>query len=591
MRPLRGDIVAARQGLFRADHMASVAVVVVALLMVLPTLGARFLYDDTSIVRDNATLRGWGALVRVWALPYWPSAGPDTAGLYRPLHVSMLAALWNAGGGSPLPFHLFALALYSAIAWLVWRLVRRGVGSSAAAVAGALWFAAHPLHVEVVGSVANASEMLVVLFAVLLTSLLRGSPPGSVGRASWPRAIGAGGLCAAAMLSKESGLLVLPVAALTAWGWHGARGGPDTSSFLRSNARVWIAGVVALCLTIMARIVVLGAPAGRASMVAPGLDAMAGGERVLGMLALWPRIVGMLLWPSALSPYYGPTVFPERRAALAAAALLALLAAIALAMLLARRGDRRPLVALGWMLLTYLPASNLLVATGVIVADRVLFGATVGAALGLAWLVDRTTPRFRVAVLGACALLASRNLSQGLDYAVDWTSHRRLWTRLVETSPAEYRGYQLLGIDARERGDTARARPLLARAFAMEPRDRRVRFEYGQVLYMTGDYAAASSTLQPLLLDRAVRGEPTFVALYLDAVGRARGPAGVVEAGTPLLGTEASRVAALYVGSAHEGLGQFGAAESTYVQGLLARPGDSALVQRRSALQRRARGR
>jgi tetratricopeptide (TPR) repeat protein len=354
---------------------------------------------------------------------------------------------------------------------------------------------------------------------------------------------------------------------------------------------VWIAGGVALLVAIVARVLVLGAPAGRASMVAPGLDALSGVERVVVMLALWPRIVGMLLWPTALSPYYGPSVLPERRAALAALAAMALVALIVRAVRLARRGERRPLVALGWIVLTYLPASNLLVATGVIIADRVLLGATVGVALALAWLIDRAAPGWRTVVAVGCALLAARGLVHGVNYARDWTSHRRLWTRLVERSPAEYRGYQLLGIDARERGDTARARPLLARAFAMEPRDRRVRFEYGQVLYMTGDYAAATATLKPLLLDGAVRGEPTFVALYLDAVGRSRGPAGVIEAGSPLLRTEASAVAALYVGTAHEELGQYAVADSTYAVGLRARSDDAALLQRRAALQPRLRAR
>ena len=104
-----------------------------------------------------------------------------------------------------------------------------------------------------------------------------------------------------------------------------------------------------------------------------------------------------------------------------------------------------------------------------------------------------------------------------------------------QTSPTEYRGYQLLGIDAREHGDTARALPLLARAFAMEPRDRRVRFEYGQVLYSTARYADAVAVLAPLLRDGDVRREPAFVAMYLEAVGRSRGAEGVVAAGTPLL--------------------------------------------------------
>jgi hypothetical protein len=96
--------------------------------------------------------------------------------------------------------------------------------------------------------------------------------------------------------------------------------------------------------------------------------------------------------------------------------------------------------------------------------------------------IDWVSPRARPALLAACAAVIAHGAWMSLRYSAVWSSRRTLWERLVETSPMEYRGYQLLGIDAREHGDNARALPLLARAFSMEPRDRRVRFEYGTVL-------------------------------------------------------------------------------------------------------------
>jgi hypothetical protein len=52
--------------------VAAALVALVALGATLPflvTLRAPFLYDDTTIVRDNAWPRGWDALARVWAQP------------------------------------------------------------------------------------------------------------------------------------------------------------------------------------------------------------------------------------------------------------------------------------------------------------------------------------------------------------------------------------------------------------------------------------------------------------------------------------------------------------------------------------------
>ena len=76
------------------------AIALAAVLPLLPTLRAAFVYDDTTIIRDNPLLRGWDALVSVWSTPYWPTTGADVSGLYRPVHVAILALLWNVGGGA-----------------------------------------------------------------------------------------------------------------------------------------------------------------------------------------------------------------------------------------------------------------------------------------------------------------------------------------------------------------------------------------------------------------------------------------------------------------------------------------------------------
>ena len=561
-----------------------------AVVPLLPTLRAAFVYDDTTIVRDNEALRDWAALGRVWSEPYWPTSGVDLSGLYRPLHVGLLALVWNVGGGSPMAFHLYALLLYAIVGLAVWRLLRRAVGDGAASLA-ALWFAVHPLHVETVASVANSSELLVVGFTVALAWLI--AREASLARAAattareWAAALAAAALTAAAVLSKESGLLALPVAAITAWGWRAATEASSRQVMLRRLHRLWIACGVALAASLLARAAVLGAPVARVSIAAPGLDVLEPHERVVAMLSLWPRIARMLAWPGDLSPYYGPTILPGQRAALATLAVLSTIAIVVIAALLARRGDRRPLVALAWIALTYLPASNLLTATGQLLSDRTLFGATVGVALALGWALDRAPRRLRLALVLVSAIAVARGALESTRYAVAWSSHRTLWERLVEVSPTEYRGYQLLGIDARERGDTARALPLLARAFAMEPRDRRARFEYGQVLYATGRWPQAAQVLAPLLADGDVRGEARFVAMYLDAVGRSRGADAVVEEGTALLRSESAATAALFVGAAHEQRGRLLAADSAYRMGLRAQPTDSLLLERRASVERR----
>ncbi len=561
---------------------AALALIVLAVGPLLPTLRATFVYDDTTIIRDNVLLRGWGALVHVWSQPYWPGDGVDALGLYRPLHIALLATVWNMGAGSARWMHVYALLLAALVTLTLWWLLRRGAGA-AASLAAAAWFATHPLHVEAVASVANTSELVVVLCTIGIVWVLRRTLP-TPERATrdWTRAAMVGVLASSALMAKESGLLAVPLAALTVWGWR--RDTPPLAAFLTSNMRAWLAASVAVIAVLLARLVVLGAPVSHGSIAAQGIGTLSGGERVTAMLSLWPRIVEMLAWPSALSPYYGPTIFPAQRVGLALLSVMIAAALAGLCVVFARRGDRRPLVALAWIALTYLPASNLLAATGQILSDRTLFGATVGVSLGLAWIVDRLPAFGRKVALVLLALLIARGAVVGVTYAVAWTSHRTLWARLAEVSPNEHLSYKLRGMDARARGDNANAMVLLTRALAMAPSDRQIRFELGQAQYASQRFAAAVLTLEPLLRDADVRGEPAFVALYLDATGHAGGADAVVRAATPLLRGESARVAALFAGAAHDQLGRRAAADSAYTMGLRRAPGDSALTARLAAL-------
>ena len=550
--------------LVRAAVLVSLAVV-----PLLPTLRATFVYDDTTIIRDNLWLRGWGALVRVWEQPYWPSeGGVDALGLYRPLHIALLSTVWNAGGGSARWFHIYALALSALTVLAVWWLLGHATRVTAAFV-GAAWFATHPLHVEPVASVANTSELLVVLCTVAMIRVLAGSPPTPAAPLrDWRRATFIGLLAAAALLAKESGLLALPLAALTAWGWR--RGDTPATSlreFAQSNLRTWAAAVVGILCVVFARSVALGTPVAHASIAAQGLTGLSAPERIRTMMSLWPRIAEMIAWPVSLSPYYGPTSFPSDGAVPTVVSALVVLLLLAAAVAFARRGDRRPLVAAAWVVLTYFPASNLAAATGQILADRTLFGATVGVALALAWGLDRLPRVARTAAIVICAVVVARGVVVSTRYAVAWTSHRTLWTRMLESAPREHLAYKLLGIDARTHGDTTRALAMLGRAFAMAPADRQIRFEYGQVLYQTGRFAAAAATLAPLIREGDALAERDFVALYLDAVGRARGPRAVVEAATPLLHSQSASVAALYLGLANEQLNARAAADSAHAAG------------------------
>jgi hypothetical protein len=570
----------------RSWLLGMVALVLLAVGPLLPTLRATFVYDDTQIISGNTTIRGWSALAHVWGQPYWPNG--EAMGLYRPLHVALLSTIYNAGGGAPIWFHLHALGLAALTSVAVWWLLRRAVGPGPALVA-ALWFAAQPLHVEAIASVANSSELLVVLFTVALVAVLARVPaePARPGR-DWGRAALVGLLSAAAVLSKESGIIALPLAALSVWGWNRRSAVTvPTRTFVRTNLRAWIAGALCVGTALAVRAIVLAAAVAPISLAPPGLEGLTTIPRVRTVLSLWPRIAQMLVWPAGLSPLYGVSILPDHRGAIALASVVIVAALGAAAAVLARRGDRRPLVALVWVGLAYLPASNLFGAVGPLVSDRTLFGATVGAAMALAWALDMLPPFSRRVAMVLCALAIARGTIVATRHALDWTNHRMLWTRLVELYPEEHVGHHMLGLSMWAHGDTSGALVEVGRGLSMSPADAKNRTSYGRLLYETGRYRNAAQVLAPLMRTEGGRTDPATVAYYFDAVGRSAGAPAVVRAAKPLLRGGSAPVAALYMGLAHERLGRLTAADSAYRLGLRASPRDSVLLAQYAKLRAR----
>jgi hypothetical protein len=509
---------------------------IAALVPYAQTVGYGYLLDDTTVIRANPDIQGWKSLVEVWRQPYG-GFRLQGSGLYRPLTMTLFAFLWNAGGHWPLWFHVVSVAMHMAAAFMVWRLLVPGLsGHPWPAMIAALWFAVHPVHVEAVASIANSSEILVAFWTCALALYLRraAARPGPIG---WPTAAGCGLLYLSAFLSKESGAVAPALAALWVWGWRPGTGAMNVRDVSRVVARWWraVAGCLAAAAIVFTlRAVVLDAAVPGKAMVAPGLDDLSAPERIWAMLSLGPTIIKLLVWPSLTNPHYGPTSFPRTAVAWwVMTTVLVVSIAIAVALLRAKRGDRRMLAALGWTAVAFLPASNLVIPTGQILGERTLYVPSIGIAMlvGLAvealWSAS-TTPRWRmigklaattaaISVIAVFAVRAARSASL-------WRAHRTLFARMIAADSLGYRGYWLSGMDARYRGDFAEGLALLAKAYALYPRDRALLVEYSAALSHAGEYRRAAAIASQLMNWPESRRDPRAVAFYLAALNRAYGP-------------------------------------------------------------------
>ena len=597
-------------------RLFAAVLLVAAVAPFIRTLAFGFVYDDTWIAQHNPAIVGWRSLITLWQHPYWTDAEGAQAGLYRPVQTALLAIIRNAGHGWPIWFHLYALVLHATTTLLVWRMLSRATGRWPAALA-ALWFAVHPVHVEAVANISNSAEPLVALWTLALYFVF----VGVADRISWRRALLAAVLFALAMLSKESGAMSLAIALLAAEAWRAPRkatrhdgGNGPTERPLQALWHRWqpavIAGVVAIAIVGLMRSMVLGASVQGVSMAAVGIEHMSVLERIWAMLSLGPLVFGLLVWPRAQNPYYGPSSFPVGWGAAIAAALTIITLALAIvgAVRLARRPlttsgrDARPLSAIGWMLLAFLPASNLFVATGQILAERTLYIPSIGVAMLLAWGIDRfatamahgqwlvrarpraarmTTAFGYLAVLTICArfaVLAQRG-------AATWRSHRALIDQMISADPRDYRGHYLLALELR-RGQSADsiAREFAA-AYALYPRDPQLNFDYARFLLERRQSREAVQVTRELMDDPRMRHDADAIAVFLEARGQSYGADSVLVAASRLYGVGPHPTLALYLGLAHEARAERGAALNAYRAGLRLAPGDSVLTAHITKLQ------
>jgi hypothetical protein len=566
------------------DRWIIVALVVAALLAFGSTLTFGFIFDDQWIVHGNTAIRGWSSLLTLWTKPYWVTENGG-GGLYRPLLMVIFSVLWNAGLRFPIWFHLLAVAAHASVTVLVWQVLRRAVSALAAAL-GALWFAVHPLHVEAVANIANSSEVFVTIVTLaLVLVVVRGDEQiGPDGRVPWMTATLAGALYGAALLIKESGVTAPALALLMLWGWRApsvGRNGNALSSRMiwRRWARMVFTCAGAFCVVVAARVAVLGAAVG-GSFAAPGLRTLSTAQRIWAMLSVGPKIVGLLVWPRTLNPLYGPRVlgghFGPNLPAIAFVTGVALLAGASWRF--ATHGDRRVSTAIAWIAIAFFPASNLLVATGQVLAERTLYLPSVGATLLLAVGIDALVVRARPAltafrrpatVIGGVlvGLFVFGVARETRHRARAWGDHKALLTQLIAADPGDYHPYWALAVLEQEAGKPDVALQMLERAYRLEQGDRELSIAYAKAL-IERQPALASIVLARLMSRPDERAKVDAVSLYLEALGRGYGADSVLAAGQRLFADAPLPTTAFYVGSAHEVRGERAAAVASYRAGL-----------------------
>src|SRR5688500_1587649 len=168
------------------------------------------------------------------------------------------------------------------------------------------------------------------------------------------------------------------------------------------------------------------------------------------MLHEFPRIAQLMLFPTRLSADYSPNdvIISNGIGFDELPGILIVLCTVTLAFALRRRA---PTASFGlfWFIIAYGPVSNILVATGIVTAERTLFLPSVGvvlvAAVTILYLLEGAARPRRVALASVTGLLLVLGLGKSISRQRVWKNNDILFDATVRDAPMSYRAHLLRG--------------------------------------------------------------------------------------------------------------------------------------------------
>ncbi len=421
----------------------ALAVALLALAASATSLRNGFTYDDRWIIAENGRVHELRALWRYFEESYWPMK--SGAGLYRPFVIIAYAVQWALGAGSPFVFHLVNVLLAAACAVAVFWVLGFLVPTRVAWLAAAL-FAVHPVHVEAVANVVGQSELWAALIILAAVGMyLRDRRHGPLRRQTGVVIVA---LFLGGIFTKEH-VIVLP-ALLLAAEMLLYRDAPVWERLRRVRLLLWPLVTVAAGFLVV-RVRVLGAVGGdvpHPSLLHQGLL-----ERAFIMLNVIPEYGRLMLAPVRLYADYSPRQL-DVFAVLHPTHLAGILLLVSAAALFALSVRRAPVVAFGiaWFALLVAPVSNVLLPTGILLAERTLFSPSVGAMLVVAVGVEAVRARLRAVrsrlwplVPLACVAALAFGVARSSVRNAFWHDTDSAFEIMAVESPLNFKAHYALG--------------------------------------------------------------------------------------------------------------------------------------------------
>ncbi|XP_050093554.1 protein O-mannosyl-transferase Tmtc3 [Anopheles aquasalis] len=477
-------------------HLYGALIALVCVLCYHNALNCGFVFDDISAIKENRDLRPHSSIKNVFLNDFWgtPMHKEQSHKSYRPLCV--LTFRWNylLHGLEPAGYHLVNVLLHTIVSLMYFRMCAMLL-SEMASFAAALLFAVHPIHTEAVTGVVGRAETLSSVF-FLAAFIFYTKATRRKKSTGWRYLVLSMLLVATAMLCKEQGITITGVCAIyeifvaqkIRLGdiYHLARSMMSGKS-LALPTGWWpheaSRRLVVLCVTtvalLFARLQIMGSQLpvftrfdNPASVAVTPVRQLS--YNYLVSVNLWLLLFPCDLccdWTMGTVPLVESFTDPRNLSTLGAYTLIGVLAWVAF---VENHRQKSAVVVMGlaFMILPFLPASNLFFPVGFVIAERVLYMPSMGFCLLVAYGVHRLSERWSRKATWCClGLLLLTHSLKTYHRNADWESEYSIFMSGLKVNQRNAKLFNNVGHALESEGNFQEALQFFHKAVSVQEDD------------------------------------------------------------------------------------------------------------------------
>ncbi|XP_053311295.1 protein O-mannosyl-transferase TMTC4 [Spea bombifrons] len=531
---------------------ARVLIGFLAFLCFANSYNGNFVFDDSEAIINNKDLREETPVDDLWLHDFWGTKLSSNAShkSYRPLTVLTFRINYSVAGGlHPLGFHVVNIILHCLVSVLLLDVFSILFGTVACSSKGkkityapkapllaASLFAVHPVHTECVAGIVGRADLLCALFVVLsFLGYCKALPGLSAGSYSVFWVILSIILGAIAMLCKEQGITVLGLNAVfdifvicklnivecIQKALHRDRTSENITfpyKGLFSRISLLVSGGVSV-LYVRWRIMGTGPPL-FTEVDNPASFADSFLVRVVNYNYYYSLNGWLLMCPWWLCFDWSMGCIPLIKSIsdwrlIALLSLWCCLFGLMYQALCSTDGQKRRIltVGLGFLIIPFLPASNVFFRVGFAVAERVLYLPSIGYCVLVTYGYCKLCRQVKnKKLLGTVMLgIVAINVARCIYRSHQWTSEELLFNSALSVCPLNAKVHYNVGKNLADRGHQAAAIQYYREAVRLNPKYVHAMNNLGNILKERDELQEAEQ-----LLSRAVSIQPDFSAAWMN---------------------------------------------------------------------------